>query len=144
MLKGISPLLVPELLATMAQMGHGDLLAVVDRNFPAHSTGTRVIDLPAVDATQVLEAVLRLLPVDEYQDPAAWHMLTDDGRPGPAAAEVGRTLDATTGIHVPYQGLPRPEFYVRAREAYCTIRTGDARPYACFLVAKGVVADQLG
>jgi hypothetical protein len=76
-----------------------------------NSGGRRVIELPAVDGTQVLEAVLQLFPVDEYQDPAAWHMLMDDGEPGPAAAEVGRTIDAAEGRAVPYSGIARPEFY---------------------------------
>jgi L-fucose mutarotase len=140
MLKSIDPLLVPTLLAALAEMGHGDALAVVDRNFPAHSCGRRVIELPGADTTTVLRAVLTLFPVDQYQDPAAWHMRQDDGSDGPAAAGVGAALDAAEGRSVGFAGITRAHFYDRAKAAYCTIRTGDDRPYACFLVAKGVVA----
>lgn len=140
MLKTIDPLLVPTVLTSLAEMGHGDVLAVVDRNFPAHSCGRRVIELPGIDATQALRAVLTLLPVDAYQDPAAWHMRQDDGNDGPAAAGVRAVLDDSEQRPVGFAGVARPIFYDLARTAYCTIRTGDDRPYACFLVAKGVVA----
>ena len=140
MLKTIDPLLVPALLSALAEMGHGDLLAVVDRNFPAHSCSRRVVELPGADATQVLRAVLTLLPVDAYQDPAAWHMQQDDGNDGPAAASVRAVLDDAEHRPVGFAGITRPSFYDEARTAYCTVRTGDDRPYACFLVAKGVVA----
>lgn len=140
MLKTIDPLLVPALLTALAEMGHGDVLAVVDRNFPAHSCGNRVVELPGADATQALCAVLTLLPVDAYQDPAAWHMRQDDGSDGPAAADVRAVLDNAEQRAVGFGGLDRPDFYDLARGAYCTIRTGDDRPYACFLVAKGMVA----
>lgn len=140
MLKNIDPLLVPGLLSALAEMGHGDVLAVVDRNFPAHSCGRRVVELPGADATEVLRAVLTLLPVDEFQEPAAWHMLQDDGEDGPAAASVRAALHTAEQRPVGFAGVERKAFYDLARAAYCTVRTADARPYACFLVAKGVVA----
>lgn len=140
MLKSIDPLLVPDLLAALARMGHGDVLAVVDRNFPAHSCGQRVVELPGADATEVLTAVLTLFPVDASQDPAAWHMLQDDGEAGTAAPTVSAVLDSAERRSVGFAGVDRPRFYDLARAAYCTVRTADERPYACFLVAKGVVA----
>ena len=48
MLKGIDPLLGPELLMALASMGHGDELAVVDRNFPAVSVARRLVRLDGV------------------------------------------------------------------------------------------------
>ena len=41
MLKGISPLLSPELLKVLCEMGHGDELVIADGNFPAESIGKR-------------------------------------------------------------------------------------------------------
>ena len=140
MLKNIDPLLVPDLLAALAEMGHGDVLAVVDRNFPAHSCGQRVIELPRANVTEVLGAVLTLFPVDSFQDPAAWHMRQDDGHDGPAVPDVSAALDGAEHRSVGFGGVDRPDFYELARDAYCTIRTADDRPYACFLIAKGVVA----
>lgn len=39
MLKGISPILTPDLLKILAEMGHGDELVIGDCNFPAQSHG---------------------------------------------------------------------------------------------------------
>ncbi len=139
MLKNIDPLLVPALLTALAEMGHGDVLAVVDRNFPAHSCGQRVVELPGADVTEVLRAVLTVMPVDAFQDPAAWHMRQDDGDDGPAAASVHSALESAEQRQVGFAGVDRRDFYDVARAAYCTVRTADDRPYACFLVAKGVV-----
>jgi L-fucose mutarotase len=140
MLKTIDPLLVPELLTALAEMGHGDVLAVVDRNFPAHSCGQRAVELPGADATEVLSAVLTLFPVDAFQDPAAWHKRQDDGEDGPAAAGVRAALDSAEQRPVGFAGVDRSSFYGLAKAAYCTVRTADNRPYACFLFAKGVVS----
>jgi L-fucose mutarotase len=138
-LKNIDAMLAPELLTALAEMGHGDVLAIVDRNYPAHSSGHRVVDLPGADATRALGAVLTLLPVDSFQDPSAWHMLQDDGRAGPAMEEIQRVLDAAEGRSVRFAGISRTDFYARARGAYCIVSTSDARPFACFLIAKGIV-----
>ena len=52
MLKHIDPLLNPDLLQVLRQMGHGDEIAIVDANFPAYSQGPRVVRLDGVDATR--------------------------------------------------------------------------------------------
>ena len=79
MLKGIDPLLTPDLLRLLAQMGHGDVLAVVDRNYPAHAAGAPVVELAGADLVGALRAILAVLPVDTFIDPPAWHMLMDSG-----------------------------------------------------------------
>ncbi|MGO4750175.1 RbsD/FucU domain-containing protein, partial [Streptomyces sp. 2MCAF27] len=66
MLKGLDPLLTPDLLYALAQMGHGDTIALVDRNFPAHSVNDRVIRLDGTDAVSAGRAVLGLLPLDTF------------------------------------------------------------------------------
>jgi L-fucose mutarotase len=99
-----------------------------------------VVELPGAGVTEVISAVLTLMPVDAFQEPAAWHMLQDDREHGPAAAGVGAVLDSAEQRSVGFAGVGRPRFYDLARGAYCTVRTADERPYACFLIAKGVVA----
>src|SRR5271169_2948722 len=64
MLKGIDPLLGPDLLHTLAAMGHGDEIAIVDANFPAASTARRLVRIDGAGAPAVLSAVLSLLPLD--------------------------------------------------------------------------------
>ena len=140
MLKGLDPLLTPDLLRFLAAAGHGDVVAVVDRNFPARSSGLPVIDLPGVDVTSALRAICSLLPIDvDVDDAPVRHMLTGAGTPGPAVQDVHATLVAAEGREVPLRGLDRFAFYEAARGAYVVVQTGDDRPYACFLVTKGVV-----
>jgi len=140
-LKGVHPALTPRLLGALAEMGHGDTIAVVDRNFPAYAYGKRVVDLPGLDSTMVVRAVLSVLPVDTFVEPAAFHMLPADGQPeGIACGDFRASLREAESREVAIAGLERFDFYRHAAAAYCVVSTGDARPYACFLIAKGVVA----
>lgn len=140
MLKGISPLLVPQLLLALAEMGHGDAVAVVDRNFPAHSCGGRVVELPESTAEDAVRAILTVLPVDAHSDPAVVHMLTDDGQESPATPAVRRVWGQAEGRPVAAAGADRrTEFYALARTAYVTVRTGESLPYACYLIRKGTI-----
>lgn len=139
MLKGIDPLLTPELLLLLAEMGHGDVLAVVDRNYPAHSAGAPVVELAGVDLVTALRAILTLLPVDTFIDPPARHMLQDDGSAGPAVPDIQAELHAAEGRSVPFTGIARPDFYVAARGAFAVVRTTETLPYACVLLSKGVI-----
>ena len=142
-LKNIDPLLTPALLAALREMGHGDVLAIVDRNFPAYASDRPVIDLPAADTTAAATAILSVLPVDDFDEPAAFHMHPvgePDGR-GPALDAFVAVLEKAEGRPAAVGGVERFEFYRRARDAYCVVATGDTRPYACFLIVKGVVRD---
>ena len=140
MLKGIDPLLTPDLLRSVAAAGHGDVIAIVDRNFPAHSSGAPVIDLPGADVTRALRAICALLPIDvDFQATPVLHMLTGDGGPGPAVEDVRAALVAAEGREVPMGGIDRFAFYAATQGARVVVQTSDDRPYACFLVAKGVV-----
>ncbi len=138
MLKGIDPVLEPDLLALLARMGHGDVLAVVDRNYPAHAAGVPVVEL-TVDLPRALEAVLSLMPVDAFVEHPVRHMLTDDGEDGPALADVRAVVDRAEGREVGVAGIDRHDFYPAARGCAGVIRTVEDRPYACVMVAKGVI-----
>ena len=66
MLKGLDPLLSPDLLHVLAQMGHGDQIALVDRNFPAASTARRLVRLDGCDLSAAVRAMLSVLPLDTF------------------------------------------------------------------------------
>lgn len=142
MLLGLPPLLTPDLLRALAAMGHGDEVAIVDANFPAASVGGLVIPIAGANTTEVLDAVLRVLPLDTFVSPAAVTMeVVGDPRATPppvvefAAAVAARTGDARSLGH-----LPRQQFYARSRGAFVVVQSGDRRPYANILLVKGVVA----
>jgi L-fucose mutarotase len=140
MLKGIDPLLTPDLLLLLAEAGHGDVVAVVDRNYPAHAAGVPVVELPGAGVAEALRAICTLLPVDvHFQDEPVRYMVTADGTPGPAVDDVRAVLVAAEGHEVGMAGLERFAFYEAASHAYVVVQTTEERPYSCFLVAKGVV-----
>jgi L-fucose mutarotase len=141
MLLGIPKLLTPDLLHALCAMGHGDEIAIVDSNFPAASVGRRVIEMPGATSTDLLDAVLAVMPLDTFVSPAAITMeIVGDPKARPAAVEdfeatvARRTQDARAlGHH------ERQQFYARARNAYVVVRTGDGRPYANILLVKGTI-----
>jgi L-fucose mutarotase len=68
MLKGLDPLLSPDLLFVLAAMGHGDELAVVDANFPALGQARRLVRLDGANSSRAVQAILSLMPLDDYVD----------------------------------------------------------------------------
>lgn len=148
MLKGLSPLLNAELLWVLASMGHGDELALVDRNFPAASTASktsssRLVRLDGADCTQAAEAILTLFPLDRFV-PAPLAYMEVVGKPGSLLdihREVKAVAERSEGQGVEIAGLERHAFYERAAQAYAVVQTSEARPYGCFLLCKGVILD---
>ena len=141
MLKGVPPLLVPDLLHALAAMGHGDEIAIVDANFPAVSIGRRVIEVRGARSAEVLDAVLALFPVDTVAVPAALTMqvIGDPAAvPEPVAEFAAAMSDHGLGDCEIGQ-LERTAFYARARNAFAVVRTGEMRPYGNILLVKGVV-----
>ncbi|MDI6909600.1 RbsD/FucU domain-containing protein [Nocardioides sp.] len=141
MLKNIDPLLNADLLGHLAAMGHGDVLAIVDRNFPAASTAERLVTLSGVDVPAAARAILTVFPVDAFVEPAVLRMgaVGDEDRVQPVHADLQAEVDAAEGRAVASAAVDRFEFYRRAAEAYLVVATAEARPYGCFLLAKGVV-----
>ena len=142
MLKGLHPLLGPELLHALAAMGHGDEIGVVDANFPAAALGRQVIRLDGVSAPAVLEAVLTLLPLDPFVEHALTTMAVV-GAPQDepeVVAEFGALAVRAEGRAVARQAIPREQFYERARQAFALVQCGERRLYGNVLLRKGVVA----
>jgi L-fucose mutarotase len=140
-LKGIPGLIDPDLLYVLASLGHGDELAIVDRNYPAASTGQRVVYLRGTDVTSAAEAILRLLPLDTFVDEPIMRMEVV-GAPD-EIPEVQRELlevaSSAEGREIRMGSLNRFAFYDRVRDAYAVVATSESRPYGCFLLTTGVV-----
>ncbi|MFT4123269.1 MAG: RbsD/FucU domain-containing protein [Microbacteriaceae bacterium] len=141
MLKGIHPLISPPLLAALAQMGHGDEIAIVDGNFPARSVAAREpIRLDGASATEAAAAILTLMPLDRFVAAPVVRMRVEGAgeRWEPVHTELREIAEHAEGRPISVLDLSRTEFYARAREAYAVVATGETRPYGCFLLAKGV------
>jgi len=79
MLRNIDPLLSPELLHLLALMGHGDEIVIADANFPAASIGPQCARMMGADTSDILRAVLTLLPLDNFvPDPALCMQVVGD------------------------------------------------------------------
>jgi L-fucose mutarotase len=68
LLKGIDQVLRGELLKALDELGHGDEFVLVDRNFPAYSSGLEVIDLGEIKATRAAKAIFSVFPLDVFGD----------------------------------------------------------------------------
>lgn len=141
MLKHVDPLIHPELLYAMAAMGHGDELALVDRNYPAYSTGGEVLRLDGVDNATAARAILEHFPLDTFVEEPLLRMEVV-GAPDevtPVQAEMLELARAAGGRAIAMGSLGRLGFYERARSAFALVVTGEERPYSCFLLVKGVI-----
>jgi len=140
-LKGIHPLLCPDLLHAMAAMGHGDEIGIVDVNFPAANLGPRVIELRGASSPDALDAVLTLFPLDTRAVPAVYTMEVV-GDPAAVPEPVIDFAAVFTRHHLAdceIGTLERHAFYDRAKRAFALVRTGELRPYGNLLLVKGVV-----
>ncbi len=132
MLLGLHPLLTGDLLAHLDALGHGDLLAVVDANFPARKLGRRVVRVAGADAPSVARAIFTVAPADP--DEAIAIMIGPGGR-GP----VHEDLIAAVGSREPSE-LSRHAFYSLAAEAELVVVTGEGRAYGNICVHKAAIA----
>ncbi|WP_102108472.1 RbsD/FucU family protein [Oceaniglobus roseus] len=147
MLKGIDTRLGADVLHALHSMGHGDMLVLVDTNFPADSVARathtgRALAMPNLTSAEAVEAVLTLLPLDTFVDDFAARMEVVDapGEIPEVQREVQQAIDAAEGRSRPMTGVERFAFYDMAKTAHTVIRTGERRFYGCFMLRKGVIA----
>lgn len=141
MLKGLSPLLTPDLLKVLCEMGHGDEIVLADGNFPAESLNRRVIRLDAHGGTDVLKALVSVFPLDTYSDPNAMLMevVPGDKVETPIWGEYDKILRGAEGDNAKIGHIERFAFYDRAKTAYAVIATGETALYANLILKKGVI-----
>ena len=140
MLIGIPPLLGPDFLAVLRTMGHGDEIAIVDGNYPAAEHARRLVRADGLALPVVLDAVLQVLPVDDFVPQALFR------------STVGADADRLDGVHEEILGvcarrapgfavvpLVGDAFYGRVKAAHAIVATGEPRLYANVIVRKGVI-----
>lgn len=140
MLRGISPLLGPDLLAALHRMGHGDEIVLADAHFPGESLGRLVLRADGVDVAPLLDAILPLFVLDRYVEaPLAMMAAVPGDELDPA---VGAAYRAVVYRHQPetpaIERIERFAFYERASEAFCVVMTGDTAKYGNLILKKGV------
>ncbi len=139
MLKGIHPCVSPDLLKTLAEMGHGDEIILADAHFPGHAFKTRVLRADGIDVTTLLDGVLPLFELDSYADPLVMMQAVPGDVLDPAVEEQ---YMAVVHRHVPGAKAPvridRFAFYERTHSVFAIVMTGETRKYGNLLLKKGV------
>lgn len=141
MLKGIDPLLSGDLLHILDDMGHGDVLMLVDRNYPAVASGRPVIRLGEVSVLRAARAILSVFPLDSFVEHPLERMEVDDDptKMTPTQEVLLALASEYEGRQLEYGVVPRLEFYERAKSAFAVVHTLDTVPYGCFFLQKGVI-----
>ena len=147
MLKGLDPLLGPQLLAALRAMGHGDEIVIADANFPAAANARRLVRMDGVSAPRAAKAILSVLPLDDFVPDAAFRMeVSDAPRTVPAVCEELAEALMAAGYPRPAAALERQAFYARARDAYAIVATGEPRFWGNLILKKGAIppAESIG
>jgi len=135
MLKGISPVVSPELLKTLAEMGHGDEIVISDAHFPAHTVNERVLRADGLGADKLLSGIIPLFELDAYAVP----VVMMDAVPGD---KLDPAVEAKYRAALKYDGkierMERYAFYERAKKAYAVVLSGETAKYGNIILKKGV------
>lgn len=140
MLNGVPANIGPELLKVLSEMGHGDELVIADGNFPAASLARRLVRADGLGVPELLESVLKLIPLDTYvESPLALMAVVE----GDAEPEIWKAYEAIIGgtqtTRCKVMHMDRQDFYERASQAYAVVATSERAVYANIIIKKGVV-----
>lgn len=142
MLRGIHSAITPELLYVMAQMGHGDDLAIVDLNFPAasiacHLPHNRVLTIGA-RLNGAVQVITNLFPLDTFV-PAAATSMQVVGDPDAIPEPIAETIPIIERAGSSLQSIDRFDFYEFAHNSFAIVQCADTRHYANIILKKGVL-----
>lgn len=138
MLKGISPVVSPDLLKILCEMGHGDEIVISDAHFPAHTfgrDGAKVLRADGVGAERLLAGIIPLFELDSYAVPVVMMEAVKGDELDP---EVERKYRAALGYGGKIDRMERYAFYERAKKAYAIVLSGETAKYGNIILKKGV------
>lgn len=143
MLKGIDSKINADLLYVLAAMGHGDQVAIVDRNYPetSNADGKELVRYDGLSATQILELVLSVMPLDTFVEEPVYTMQVV-GNPTeilPFHKEGQEICNRIEGRDIKMKSLERHAFYAQVAQCFAIISTSEDRPYGNFILVKGVL-----
>ena len=142
MLKNISPLISPELLKILAEMGHGDTIVLADGNYPAMSSPAKhILRADGIGVPALLEAILPYFPLDTFiEQPVSLMAVAACDDYTPELWAVYESMLAQNGANKSkIEFLERHAFYDKATQAYCVVATGERGRYGNIMLKKGVV-----
>ena len=143
MLKNVSPLISPQLLKVLCEMGHGDEIVLADANFPAESIAqnNQIIRADGLGVVDLLNAILPLFPLDPYTD-KSFIVMKVEARDGDYVPEIWSDFEKVLETHEPdfkMTFMDRFDYYEHSKKAYAVIATGEKATYANVILKKGVI-----
>ena len=140
MLKGISPLISPELLYELCRMGHGDEIVIADAHFPGHTVNSRVIRADGLTVAALLDGILPLIALDSAVDAPVIMMAAygNDQLDPQVEKRYRAVIDHYMPDTPPIKRIDRFEFYERTKKAFCVVMSGETAIYGNILLKKGV------
>ncbi len=141
MLKNVPPIIAPELMKTLMEMGHGDEIVLADGNFPAAGVAQRLLRCDGHGVPELLEAILKFLPLDTYVEHAVALMavVPGDSTKPTIWEDYRRIVKASGEKFSDFEFVERFAFYERAKKAYAVIATSEKALYANVILKKGVL-----
>ena len=139
MLKNVPKIVSPQLMKILCEMGHGDEIVLADANFPSEAIGKRVVRADGLGGVELLDAILKLIPLDTYADKNFFLMQTTQGDPTPTIWSEYFSVANSLDDNLRDEQLERFAFYERAKQAYAVIATGEEAIYANIILKKGVI-----
>ncbi|MFV0507124.1 MAG: L-fucose mutarotase [Bacteroidales bacterium] len=140
MLKGISPIISPNLLEVLARMGHGDEIVLADTHFPGESFNNRVLRADGLRIPDLLSAILPLFELDQYVEIPMLMMAAVEGDELDPAVEESymRAVQETNPQIKRVERIDRFAFYERSKSAFAVLMTGETAKYGNIILKKGV------
>lgn len=140
MLKNIPKIISPELLKVLCEMGHGDEIVIADGNFPAAAYAKNLIRTDGIGAAEILDAILQLFPLDQYDENNFVLMQKCEGDNADTSLwEEYKTILKKYEPEAVVSFEERFDYYERAKKAYAIIATGEEKQYANIILKKGCV-----
>ena len=135
MLKGIDPVISPDLLKALAEMGHGDEILFADAHFPGRTNAKQLIRADGIPVDRLLKAITPLLELDSYAIP----VIMTSAVPGDTLdPNVEKRIRAALGYDKKIEFITRDELYERAKKCFAVVQTGETAKYGNVFIKKGV------
>ena len=141
MLKSIPSELSPQLLKVLMEMGHGDEIVIADGNFPSASNANHLVRCDGLDIPTLLNAILKLLPLDTYSETSItlMNVVPGDNYEPVIWKTYEEILENSKEENIKIEYVDRFEFYERSKTCYAIVTTSEQSLYANIILKKGVV-----
>ncbi len=141
MLRGIDPVISPELLDILFRMGHGDEIVIADAFFPGDTFGQKVVRADGIKIPQLLKGIMPLITLDSYVPSSLIMMAAVEGDELDDSVELSyrKSIDRIWPETPEVERIDRFDFYDRAKNAFAVVMSGETVKYGNIILKKGVI-----